>query len=995
MSFFVLGFLIPRRKVLKVKSLKSGDDMSHLLHKQSGAEVAAGNSEAALRTWHSAKALAPTPIETLKPIVQILLQVKPDSLVDEIVDHFAAHRHALSNPKSATAVLDVVARAGRADLLDDLDRDIRCKLRIPLTFQMYEVLLGGHASAGNEQRVIELCTEIHQGHQKLTARGYSLTIKGFLKNGMVDAALRKIQEMHRQGFFVPSFAVAQLFRTACQNDRGPEIFEATSETLQLPQDAIVVLLEDCHKRNDLILALRIEKFARAGKDPFPVSGYDALLKICVMHANVYALQLFEDMQKEGLRISEGLCVGLLARCADSKFLRFAEQIEIYVRSKDAMSIAVYSAFMKVYAYCGMYDKACDLYTQIKAEGLEPDSMMYGCLMKFSVECGRTELSQELFDKAPQLDIHNYMSLIRAAGRDKDVDRAFAVLEKLKASCVSVDIAAYNCLLDACVSAGDMRRARALVSEMQTMTYLDIITYNTLLKGYCSQGDVRGAKGLLIEMKKVGMPPNDVSYNCLINAAVSSGDFQEAWSTVEMMERSGVAIDQYTLSIMLKALKKANCPPKDVNRALELLDRSGVDVCSDEVLLNTALETCTRHKKLQRLEAIVTAFSNSNLHPSVHTYGSLIKACSTLRRLDKCFDFWQMMVDKCALVPNDIVLGCMLDALVCNGRVEDAVCLLNDWKTKVTPNTVMYSTLIKGFANARKATRALDMFREMSQAKVRFNTVVYNGLIDSQARVGAMDEVSKLVESMASNGCSPDSISYSTIVKGYCVKGDLDKAFEVFRSMQSSGMAADSVIYNTVMDGCTRHNRMDLVDLVLADMEKFKIKPSNFTLGILVKMYGRRRQLDKAFEVVETIPRRYGLQVNSQVRTCLMSACLSNQCPDRAMQVFGDIKEADGSADAKVYGSIISGLVRLGDMRKAAFLVEDAYGLTNETSGKVCRGLTAGQVLDTDTLEQLMRGLGQRRLMQSTGVPLLERLRKAGVPISGALFTSSLQKGCGD
>merc|ERR1719424_118924 len=101
-------------------------------------------------------------------------------------------------------------------------------------------------------------------------------------------------------------------------------------------------------------------------------------------------------------------------------------------------------------------------------------------MKFSVECGRTELSRELFERTPNLDVQNYMSLIRAAGRDKDVNRAFAVLEKLKASAVTVDITAYNCVLDACVSAGNMKRARALVTDMQKLSTLDIITYNTLL-----------------------------------------------------------------------------------------------------------------------------------------------------------------------------------------------------------------------------------------------------------------------------------------------------------------------------------------------------------------------------------------------------------------------------------------------------------------------------------------------------------------------------------
>merc|ERR1719265_2725204 len=122
-----------------------------------------------------------------------------------------------------------------------------------------------------------------------------------------------------------------------------------------------------------------------------------------------------------------------------------------------MTLAVYSALMKVYAYAGMYDKACGLYDQILAQGMEPDAMMYGCLMKFAVECGRTDLSRELSSKTPTLDIQNYMSLIRGAGRDKDIKRAFQVLQMLKESGVEPDIAAYNCVLDVCVTAGDLSR----------------------------------------------------------------------------------------------------------------------------------------------------------------------------------------------------------------------------------------------------------------------------------------------------------------------------------------------------------------------------------------------------------------------------------------------------------------------------------------------------------------------------------------------------------
>ena len=144
-----------------------------------------------------------------------------------------------------------------------------------------------------------------------------------------------------------------------------------------------------------------------------------------------------------IRIGEGMTVGLLARCADSRFNRFAEELVRVVRARKGMTNPIYSALMKVYAFSARYDKAFDLYLEILADGLEPDSMMYGGLMKFAVECGRTDLSRTLGDTVPSWDIQAYMPLIRAAGRDKDVNRAFAVLKRLKDTGVSLDIAAYN------------------------------------------------------------------------------------------------------------------------------------------------------------------------------------------------------------------------------------------------------------------------------------------------------------------------------------------------------------------------------------------------------------------------------------------------------------------------------------------------------------------------------------------------------------------------
>mmetsp|Transcript_18961 Transcript_18961/g.35224 ORF Transcript_18961/g.35224 Transcript_18961/m.35224 type:complete len:1021 (-) Transcript_18961:26-3088(-) len=986
--FFALGYFVLRLhffpRQLRKGAASKVDIMESRLHKTIETEVNAGHMIAAVKAWRAVKARVPVQLETLKLLVQAMLEVDPNALVTEITGHMADHNATLCTPRAAAAVLDTVARSGQISVMEELHKVFSDSLRIRPSAQVYEALIGGYAAVGDEKQVAEICSHLWKNNMKLTARGYSLTIKGFLKNSLVDASLKQILDMHHAGFTIPPFAITQLVRVSCEAKRGTETFEALRQEIPFPPEAMAFLLEDCLKRNDPLQAKEIEKIARsqAGSAPLTVQAYDALLKLCVLHSDLHALELFEEMQKLNVRIGDRLCNGLLSRCAETKFLRFAEEIVKFLRRRGAITISVYSTVMKVYAYAGMYDKACDLYEQILADGLEPDAIMYGCLMKFAVECGRTDLSRELFAKVPNFDIQHYMSLIRAAGRDKNIDRAFQVLQKLKESGVTADLAVYNCVLDVCVSAGDMSRARELIAEMRTISKLDMIAYNTFLKGFCGVGDIHGAKELLLEMESAGMPPNDVSYNCMINAAVSKGLWQEAWSTVDMMERSGVKVDHYTVSILMKALKKSK-DSRNVGRALALLDHSGLDPCSDEVMLQTLLETCIRHREHFRLQSITKSFEKSSLQPSVFTYGSLIKACSILKRVDKCWELWSKMADERAMEPNDIVLGCMLDALVNNGNTEEAVNLFKRWQAKVPVSTVMYATLIKGFANSRQPRRAMDMWREMQELRLPMNTVVYNSLIDSQARVGLMDEVGLLVQHMEPHGCTPDSITYSTIVKGYCYKGDLEKALEVLRNMQQQRMTNDSVVYNTLLDGCVRHNRMEMADTLLKDMEDFHIIPSNFTLGILVKMYGRRHQLDKAFEAVRELPRKYGFKANAQAKTCLMTACLNGADIDAAFKVFNELRSSEQSADWKTYNAMIFGCCRHGYVEQAVGLIEDAYGLNPGA-----KGLTSshGQGLETDALQQLLRTLKEGGQMESLGVPLLNRLRAAQIPISMKLLS---------
>eukprot|EP00441_Pelagodinium_beii_P026001 CAMPEP_0197650912 /NCGR_PEP_ID=MMETSP1338-20131121/31235_1 /TAXON_ID=43686 ORGANISM="Pelagodinium beii, Strain RCC1491" /NCGR_SAMPLE_ID=MMETSP1338 /ASSEMBLY_ACC=CAM_ASM_000754 /LENGTH=1040 /DNA_ID=CAMNT_0043225425 /DNA_START=139 /DNA_END=3261 /DNA_ORIENTATION=+ len=995
LAFFLLGFFVLRvdvwGRLLKSKAKKGKVTKSFdaALLRKVEEEAASGHAAAVLRAWRRGQARALTPEDLLKPVVQAFLENEPASLVPEILAHLKLHQDNLNERAVQVSILDAVARSGNIKIMVELWDAFYEELDMQRSLSTYEVILGGFASAGLPAKVKEhmnkMSRDLFTTGSQLSPRGFSLVIKGYLKNGLVDDIFHGIYAMSQAGYVVPPFAVGQFFRVASEKQRLPEMFDLVQASSQIitNQEALCAVFEECAKTINLELAQKAEKSLRTLNTPIDEKTYDALLKVYTLAGDAKALDIFKEMQASEHGVSEGLCVGLLARCAEGKFLTFAEEIVRFCRDRKGMSIAVYSALMKVYAFSGMYDKACDLYDQILSEGLEPDSMMYGCLMKFAVECGRTKLSQTLADKVPHMDIQNYMSLIRAAGRDRDVNRAFGVIKQLRQGGMVADAAAYNCVVDVCIQAGDMARAKELVREMKKLGLLDVITYNTFLKGFCAQGDLKGSKAVLVEMESEGLTPNDVSYNCILNTAVCNGNLYEAWDVIDKMEAANIRPDRYTLSIMMKAMKKVH-NAKDLNRCFELLERSKIDPCSDEILMNTVLETCTKHRDYDRMESLLVRFEKSNLRPAVPTYGSIIKAFSSLKRPEKCWQYWEDMQNQRGLVPNDIVFGCMLDALVCNGLVEQAVELFQ--QTPLTKNAVLYSILIKGFANSQQPGRAMDCFWDMKKQGLKMNTVTYNSIIDSQARPGKMEEVSELLSHMAAEGCRPDAITHSTVVKGYCVRGDMDTALKVIREMQREKLPHDAVIYNTILDGCTRHKRMDIVDEILKSMDEQGVRPTNFTLGIIVKLYSRNKQLDLAFRAMETTPKRGNFVANAQVWTCLMCACLTNHEPDKAVKVFHDMKFAGQAPDSKTCTSLITGLIRARRYQQAVHMVEEIYNF-----GK---GVAKGRnnCVELDCLESLLAVLVQEGYKEELAKPLLDKLLAAKVPVSGTLMACAFEMG---
>lgn len=502
--------------------------------------------------------------------------------------------------------------------------------------------------------------------------------------------------------------------------------------------------------------------------------------------------------------------------------------------------------------------------------------------------------------------------------------ACAMLSRLRMAGVTPEVAVYNCAVTVCVQAGDMQRAHKLGREMQGATSgPDVVTFSALLKGCQSTGDLSGAKEILKEMPLAGITPNEISYNTFINAAVTAADFQSAWEIVEMRKQAGVPVDKFLVSIMMKTVRQKNSRrPLHCRHATDVfkfLDESGVDFCSDEVLLSTVMDACVWHKEFVRAECILESYFQSRLAPSIFAYASLIKAGKCVKRMDMVWMLWREVVEDRELEPSVILMGCMLDALVCNNCVNQAFELFQEWKARVPPTTIIYSTLAKGLLNTHQAGRAMAMITEMRAEGVPRSTVLYNMVIGALATQDELDKVDELMQSMAEDGCTPDIITYSTVVKRFCVKGDFDAARGVLRQAQGNGIILDAIVYSSLFYGCYKHNRPDLTDEFVEHMRSFSLAPSSFTLSIIVRMYGGQGRLDRAFEVVEALSPQ-AARSDARVMANLLRECTRAGDLGRAEPLLQAML-AMGGPDAKTFWPLLILYVRRGEIQWAQASVD--------------------------------------------------------------------------
>jgi pentatricopeptide repeat protein len=1004
--FFILGFLVFRSETLR-RCFRRGRT-THLPGTVAGArhllrlhdDLKSRRYEQVLDGWAG---LETHTAEALSLVVTALLALGRPEDVGTFVSKTAANlpqlRSGLDQVVAAVATPSCEIR--RQHIAVAL-RDIYEHARKYLDTAALQRLLLTFANHNDERRVAGLLALLSEQKSPASPEVLAKLVQAFTACKNLDAALGYLQMVLAATSLGSSNELIQevikmSVEAAISDDsaasgspsRAWDALEAL-KGVEITPEAAMLFLEWSARQTpvDVAMADRIEAMLRK-VGPLPMSAYDALVRVHASSAGDQsrALVCFNEFVQVagGSDPSEASLVGMISSCVEARNGTLAEHILRWSRSKRRCTLPIFSATLKVLAAAKQAVRICAIYESVaKDKDLELDEALCGQIINFAVQAGRLELARSLFSGTKQPNPQNYISLMRACGKEGNAEQALKLLRELQKS-GQIDTITYNCALDICVSCKREDLARRVLNEMKSVGRVDVVSYNIMLKLSMAEGaPLKATDDVLREMRQRGLQPNTATYNSLLGGALAAGDFAKAWRTIDQMESSNVHVDAYSLSILFKGYKhvRRTMDHDSLDKVMALIKKHSVKV--DEVLVNVALEACVALRDLGRLRHALATFHSAgwslSKDASMHTYGVMIKANGLSQNLAEAWRLWnEVKVDR-HLEPSEQLYGQMMDVLVTSDRLEDALTLFKEMKVTHSRTldsqgfSVAYAMIIRGFAQRKNCAQALECYEEMKNNGTKASHVVHNTLIDACSRVGDMATASRLFEEMSDAECVPDLITYSTLIKGYCSSNELDHALQLFTIMQKKGIRPDAVVFNSLLDGCAKRQMPSLCEQVIRDMDKAGVVPSNHSASILIKLYGRCKNVDAAFRVINEMPKKYGFKPNNPVYTCLMATCIANGRLDRAMELRVQMQKEGISPDEKTYSTLLRGALKAGSVEQCVLLLKAAL---EQKSG---RQSAARYFLCEELVKSAMILIRRRNLWEEHGRELVERLRSAGVSV---------------
>lgn len=422
--------------------------------------------------------------------------------------------------------------------------------------------------------------------------------------------------------------------------------------------------------------------------------------------------------------------------------------------------------------------------------------------------------------------------------------------------------------------------------------------------------------------------------------VTGSSSKVACSLLDLLVKNCMSLDSYSdtedkvsLITFIKAIDSMPIKPPEVffNKLLDLFAKTKQHARSSELILEVMISNKIKASLVTFNTLLEVYISQRNMKMAWYLFDSLVKNadprpdsytfCTMMSGLRACSPINVAQIERLFNMhagenkPDLVVVNCLLDVYMITDNETKALEFLDHVSSQyqILPDEATYNTLIKGCAKSKSLAKAEGHFQAMKEACLKPNTVTYNSLMDICVKSRKLTKALTYLREMTSHGCQPDHFSYSIIFTG--MKACASEAIyqqcvtHLLTLLPSPSFRVDEVFFNAIMDVACRFKDTANVELMLVHMKNRGILPSSVTYGVLIKTFGRSKQVDKVKQIFHEMVHERKILPNDVFFGSLIEAFICCESLKDAEAAFKSLHTYKVKVNAVILATMIKGYTR--------------------------------------------------------------------------------------
>lgn len=293
--------------------------------------------------------------------------------------------------------------------------------------------------------------------------------------------------------------------------------------------------------------------------------------------------------------------------------------------------------------------------------------------------------------------------------------------KFKKMVPDFDTTCFNALLRTLCQEKSMSDARNVYHSLKHNFRPNLQTFNILLSGWKTPED---AEGFFMEMREMGVRPDVVTYNSLMDVYCKGREIEKASKVLDEMREQDLSPDVITYTSLIGGLGLIGQPDKARDVLKEMKEYG---IYPDVPAYNAAIRNFCIAKRLGDAFGLMDEMMSKGLSPNATTYNLFFRVYFWSNDLQSSWNLYKRMM----------VAGCL-------------------------PNTQSCMFLIRLFKRHEKVEMALQLWGDMVEKGFGSYTLVSDVLFDLLCDTGKLAEAEKCFLEMVEKGQKPSNVSFKRI-----------------------------------------------------------------------------------------------------------------------------------------------------------------------------------------------------------------------------------------